>query len=91
MTSEEIYKEIDKVCKKMMSYSESNSGNEKEIRNESMQQSERLISMILDSAKSAVKHSYRIYENFRVQLSNSAITYAQYETAVRKLADILKV
>ena len=91
MTREEIYREIDRVCQKMMSYTAIHSENKDEIRAESIRQSDKLISMILNSAKSAVKRSYRVYESFRVQLANSATTSDQYTTAIRKLADILKV
>lgn len=49
------------------------------------------VKQILDSAKLAAKESYGVYSSYATQLRMLGLPYDEYETAVQKLAKILRV
>ena len=49
------------------------------------------INRLLESAKRAEKGNYRVYNSYRQELNAMALSPADYEEAVKRLAKALKV
>lgn len=86
MSIEEIRKNIRALCEEMIEFT---STHECAENNKTEVQSD--ISHILLRAKTAMKKSLAVYEQFRQELASATINSSQYETAVKKLAAILNV
>lgn len=54
-------------------------------------ESENKLAQILDEAKTAIKHSWSVYEGFRNRISAAASSAEQYEASIIKLARVLGI
>lgn len=86
MPIEEIRRNIRALCEEMIEFTSTHKYIEN-IQTESQSD----ISGILLRAKTAMKKSLAVYEQFRHELASVANSSTQYETAVKKLAAILNV
>jgi len=91
MTIEESLYEIREACARGMAYAKKHEEELKQARIKSLADADAKITNILSSARFAIKHSLNVYENFRKQISEIAVTSHQYENSIRNLTDILKV
>lgn len=54
-------------------------------------ESENKLAQILEEAKTAVKHSWSVYESFKNRISAAAVNSDQYETSIIRLTRILDI
>lgn len=90
MSLDEIRTGIKAYCEEMIDFTiKYASSIETPVKSDS--QSDTSIAQILSRAKSAAKRSLAVYERFRQDIANAAVTSQQYETAIQSLANTLKI
>lgn len=90
MSLEEIRKNIKACCEEMIDFTTKNA-ELFEHHPETCSKSDNEINLILSRAKHAEKHSIAIYTTFAREIETVAAAPQQYETAIRSLANILKI
>lgn len=91
MTHAEIMKKIKAITEKGIAYANAHADEIENRKSQAVADAETKITQILTNAKKAVKHSWRVYESFKAQISAAASNSEQYEIAITQLTRILSV
>ena len=87
MTQNEIITQIWNICNKNSQLPPASTHKNKS----SSETAETMIARILNDSKYAPKRSLSVYECFREQISAAAANHVQYENALKRLTDMLRV
>lgn len=90
MSLEEIRTNIRLCCEEMINFTTDHAPSLEQTA-KSYSQSDIAIDRILLRAKFATKYSIVVYNRFAQEIADTAVSSKQYETAIRDLANILKI